>query len=110
MLWRNLMAIESAAFLRRFARTECLALLLVLVMCLCGTAAAQAPTVPNVVSGSVMPFDHVQTDQIYNIVFASTGDMLFLDTAAGSLYQLKPDGKTFVQLVPPATVYSGWNG
>ncbi len=107
------MAIESAAFLRRSARTEYVAALVVLlVIGLCGLAAAQAPTVPTVVSGSVIPVAHGNigpnsdglTGQIYRIVFASTGDMLFLDTSEGGLYQLKPDGKTFVTVSAPNTV------
>ncbi len=97
------MAIESAVFLRRFARIESLALLLVVLISVCGTAAAQAPSVPTVISGSVMPFDHDQTGQIYNIAFPSNGDIIFLDCSAGALYQLKPDGKTFVALAAPGS-------
>jgi Bacterial Ig-like domain (group 3) len=104
------MAIESAAFLRRFARTECLALLVLIVICVCGTAVAQSPSVPTVISGSVMPFDHDQTGQIYNIAFPSNGDVIFLDCSAGALYQLKPDGKTFVAIAAPgAGTFTGYN-
>lgn len=105
------MAIESAAFLRRFARTECLVLLL--IVCLCAAAAAQVPASPVVMPGSVVGLQHDQWGQIYHVVVSSKGDVLFLDTQNGAVYQLLPDGETVTTVSGPGEVLKGggnfWN-
>jgi hypothetical protein len=104
------MAIESAAFFRRLARTECLVLLV--MVCLCVAAAAQAPALPAVMSGSVVGVTHDKLGQIYRIRVASTGDVLILDTEKGALYQLTPDGTLVTVSAPGVTLKGGgsfWN-
>ncbi len=102
------MAINSAAFLRGYVSTKSLPLLL--VICLCAGAAAQSPVV---MPGSVVPLDHDPWGQIYHVVVSSHGDVLFLDTQSGALYQLLPDGKTMTTISGPGDVLKGggsfWN-
>ncbi len=103
------MAIESATFLRRLARIVTLVLS---VACFGGvSAAAQAP----VTVGSVVPNQIAlnQLGQIYRIVVAKNGNMLFLDTQQGALYQLAPGATTLTTLSAPGDVLKGggnfWN-
>jgi hypothetical protein len=103
------MAIESATFLRRHARIVTLVLS---VACLGGVfAAAQAP----VTVGSVVPNQNApnQFGQIYRIVVAKNGNMLFLDAQNGALYQLAPGATTLTTLSAPGDVLKGgsnfWN-
>lgn len=97
------MTIQSAALFRRFARTECL--VLVVMVCLCVAAAAQ--TLPTVMSGSVAGVNHDQWGQIYRIRVAKTGDVLFLDNEKGALYQMQPDGNIVTVSAPGVTLKSG---
>ena len=103
------MAIVSATFLRRLARIVTLVLI---VACFGGVfAAAQAP----VTVGSVVPNQNTpnQYGQIYRIVVAKNGNMLFLDTQQGALYQLAPGATTLTTLSAPGDVLKGggnfWN-
>jgi sugar lactone lactonase YvrE len=103
------MAIESANFLRRVSRIVTLVLS---VACLGGAiAAAQAP----VTVGSVVPNQNTanQFGQIYRIVVAKNGNLLFLDAQQGALYQLAPGASTLTTLSAPGAVLKGggnfWN-
>jgi hypothetical protein len=109
MFGRDSMAIESATFLRRLARIVTLVLS---VACLGSVfAVAQAP----VMVGSVVPNQNAanQFGQIYRIVVAKNGNMLFLDTQQGALYQLAPGATTLTTLSAPGAVLKGggnfWN-
>lgn len=104
------MAIESAVMLRRVARIACLVLLFGLV--LGSVATAQLPITfkpgnpPPVTAGSVIPFSHGKTGvwkQIYSMrVDPLHGNILFLDSATSTLYQLAP-GATSPSLVVGAS-------
>jgi sugar lactone lactonase YvrE len=103
------MAIEFATFLRRFARIVTLVLS---VACLASVLAeAQAPAVV----GSVVPNQNIvnQYGQLYRIVVAKNGNMLFLDAQQGALYQLAPGETTLTTLSAPGAVLKGggnfWN-
>lgn len=103
------MAIEFATFLRRLAR---IATLVLCVACLGGVfVVAQAP----VMVGSVVPNQNTanQYGQIYRIVVARNGNMLFLDAQQGALYQLAPGATTLTTLSAPGAVLKGggnfWN-
>ena len=103
------MAIESATFLRRLARIVTLVLS---VACLGGVyAVAQAP----VTVGSVVPNQNAvnQFGQIYRIVVAKNGNILFLDAQQGALYQLAPGATALTTLSAPGAVLKGggnfWN-
>jgi hypothetical protein len=103
------MAIESATFLRRLARTVTLVLI---VACLGAvSAAAQAP----VMVGSVVPNQNASNayGQIYRICVAKNGNILFLDAQEGALYQLAPGATTLTTLSAPGAVLKGggnfWN-
>jgi hypothetical protein len=105
------MAIESAVTLRRVARIACLVLLFGLGL---GSAAmAQLPITftpgnpPPVTVGSIIPFNHGKTGvwkQIYSMrVDPVHGNILFLDSATSTLYQLAPGAATPSQVVGPST-------
>lgn len=103
------MAIESATFLRRLAR---IATLVLSVACFGGIfTVAQAP----VSIGSVVPNQNAanQFGQIYRIVVAKNGNLLFLDAEKGALYQLSPGATTLTTLSAPGAVLKGgsnfWN-
>ncbi len=96
------MAIESAVVLRKFARIACLVLIFGLV--LGSVATAQLPITfkpgnpPPVTTGSVIPFSHGKTGvwkQIYSMkVDPLHGNIVFLDSATSTLYQLAPGAST----------------
>jgi sugar lactone lactonase YvrE len=103
------MAIESATFLRRLARIVTLVLS---IACLGSAfAVAQAP----VMVGSVVPNQNTtnQFGQIYRIVVAKNGNILFLDAQQGALYQLAPGATSLTTLSAPGAVLKGggnfWN-
>jgi len=96
------MAIQSAAFIRRFMPAVCLVLLLTCWLCV--AAGAQAP---SVISGSVVPLTHNTWGQTFDIVISSRGDVLFLDTENGAVYRLLRDGKTFTTLSAPGAALTG---
>jgi hypothetical protein len=103
------MAIESATFLRRLAR---IMMLVLSAACLGGFfAVAQAP----VMAGSVVPNQNTANEygQIYRIVVAKNGNVLFLDAQNGALYQLAPGATTLTTLSSPGSVLKGggnfWN-
>src|ERR1039458_4882396 len=87
MFGRGIMAIECAAFLRRLVRI----VTLVLVVAFLGyvSAVAQVP----VMAGSVVPNTITASQnigQIYRILVANNGDVLFLDKQNGALYEMQP--------------------
>ena len=105
------MAIESAVIMRRFARIACLVFIFGLVL---GNAAtAQSPITfkpgnpPPVTAGSVIPFNHGKTGvwkQIYSMrVDPVHGNIVFLDSATSTLYQLAPGATTPSMLVGAGT-------
>ena len=105
------MAIESAVILRRVARIACLVLIFGLVL---GSAAtAQLPITfksgspPPVTAGSVIPFSHGKTGvwkQIYSMKTDPLhGNILFLDSATSTLYQLAPNASEPNLVVGPST-------
>ncbi len=101
------MAIESGSWFRRMARAACLGLFSALS--LCGAAAAQVP----VTAGSVIPFQHPVWGQIYQIVIAKNGSVLYLDAQNGALYQLSPGASTPITVSAAGAVLKGssnfWN-
>lgn len=92
------MAIETAAYFRRLARSVVCLLLGALSVC----CAATAQTVPAVTTGSVVPLQHATYNQIYKILYWQ-GNVLILDTAASVLYEIAPGSTTVTTLVsgPP---------
>jgi sugar lactone lactonase YvrE len=90
------MAIESAAYFSRLARTGLL--VLIGMLSLCGVAMAQKELVTT---GSVIPLSHSTSYcQIYAIDIAPNGDTLFLDVCGGpnengSIYRLAKGSTTF---------------
>ena len=105
------MAIESAVILRRVARIACLVLLFGLG--LGSTATAQLPITfkpgnpPPVTVGSIIPFNHGKTGvwkQIYSMkIDPLHGNILFLDSATSTLYQLAPGASAPSLVVGPST-------
>jgi sugar lactone lactonase YvrE len=88
------MAMNSAAYFRRLARTGIF--VLAGMLSLCGAAAAQLA----VSTGSVIPLQHSnQYCQIFNVDIAPNGDALLLDVCGasqhGAIYQLKKGSTTF---------------
>ena len=104
------MAIESAAFLRRLARIVTLVLIVGFLECV--SAVAQTP----VIVGSVLGNSNTSGEfgQIYKIVVAKNGCVLFLDTQNGALYELQPGATAPITLSAPGDVLRGnqafWNG
>lgn len=104
------MAIESAAYFSRLARTGLL--VLIGMLSLCGVALAQKELVTT---GSVIPLQHSNAwCQIYQVQIAPNGDELFLDACGnggyGSIYQLTKGSNTFQTVT--STIDSGgtyWN-
>jgi sugar lactone lactonase YvrE len=89
------MAIESAAYVSRLARTWFLSL--IGIASLCSVALAQKELVTT---GSVIPLQHTTSwCQIYNVDIAPNGDALFLDVCGGggygSIYRLPVGSTTF---------------
>jgi Bacterial Ig-like domain (group 3) len=89
------MAIESAAYFSRLARTGLMSF--IGIMSLCGVASAQQELVTT---GSVIPLQHSTSwCQIYNVDIAPNGDALFLDVCGaggyGAIYQLSKGSTTF---------------
>jgi hypothetical protein len=106
-VWEDIMAIESAAFLRRFARIVTLVLIVAFLGCV--TAAAQAPVV---MSGSILSTPQINlgsSAQIYKIVVAKNGNVLFLDAPDGAVYQLAPGATSVTTVSAPGTVLKGGN-
>ena len=107
------MAIEASDMLRRIARIVCL--VLIVGWLLGGAATAQLPITftpgnpPPVTVGSVIPFNHGKTGvwkQIYSMKMDPLyGNILFLDSATSTLYQLSPGASEPQQVV--AAVPSG---
>jgi len=91
------MVIESAAYIRRLARTA--AWFLFGAISLCGLAAAQTP--PAVTTGSVIPLPHSIYNQIYKFAYWN-GNVLVLDTAASRIYQISPGSTTLTQIAAGA--------
>jgi hypothetical protein len=101
------MAIESAAFLRRVARIVTLVLIAAFLGCV--TTAAQAPVVT---AGSILNMPQITlggSPQIYRIVVAKNGNVLFLDTPNGAVYQLAPGATSVTTVSAPGTVLKGGN-
>jgi len=88
------MAIESATFLRRLARIVTLVLIAGLLECV--SAVAQTP----VMVGSVLGNSNTSGEfgQIYKIVVAKNGSVLFLDTQNGALYELQPGATAPIEI------------
>jgi sugar lactone lactonase YvrE len=98
------MAIECAAFLRRLVRI----VTLVLVVAFLGyvSAVAQVP----VMAGSVVPNTITASQnigQIYRILIANNGDVLFLDNQNGALYEMQPGSTSLITLSGPGQVLRG---
>ncbi len=101
------MAIETATYFRRLART--VVLILIGALSLGGVAAAQ--TTPAVTTGSVIPLQHATYDQVYKILYWQ-GNILILDTASSILYQIAPGSTTVTTIVsgsPLGASGSYWN-
>lgn len=108
------MAIKSTSYFRRLARS--VTWLLMGALSLGGVAAAQAP--PAVTTGSIIPLQHDEFNQIYKILYYQ-GNVLMLDTAASILYQMSPGSTTLTAIAtgpteanlagPPASQGSYWN-
>jgi Bacterial Ig-like domain (group 3) len=90
------MAIESAVFFRRLARTG-LSVLVALV-CACGFAMAQ----PAVTTGSPVPTTHPSWGQIMKVQVAKNGSTVFLDWSNSGLYQLRPGASVFTTIASGA--------
>ena len=110
------MNIESSIVFRRVARIACLVLIAGLLPA--SAAMAQLPITitpgnpPPVLSGSVIPFNHGATGawgQIYSMRIAPSGNILFLDSALGNLYQLAPGASEPSLVVGPGGQSSGAN-
>jgi len=105
-----MMAIESATFLRRLARIVTLVLIVGFLGCV--STVAQTP----VMVGSVLGNSNTSGEfgQIYKIVVAKNGCVLFLDTQNGGLYELQPGATAPITLSGPGDVLRGnqafWNG
>jgi hypothetical protein len=106
------MAIVSAAFLRRLARFETLVLIAAIFGCAFGGAHAQV----SVMAGTVLNMPQIDLGsnaQIYRIVVAKNGSVLFLDTVDGALYQLAPGATSITTVSAPGAVLVGggsdWN-
>ena len=104
------MAIESAAYFSRLARTGVSAL--IGMLCVCGMASAQKELVTT---GSVIPLQHSTSwCQVYQVQIAPNGDALLLDVCGGggygSIYRLQA-GKTTFDTVTGAIDSGGtyWN-
>ena len=104
------MAIECAAFRRRLARIVTLVLIVGFLSCV--SAVAQTP----VMVGSVLGNSNTSGEfgQIYKIAVAKNGNVLFLDTQNGALYELQPGATAPITLSNPGDVLRGnqafWNG
>ena len=113
------MAIKSGVLVRSIARHACLMMIAGLaglaILPGTGTASAQLPIkapVPVQV-GSVVPFPHGSTgqwSQIYQVVVAHNGSVLFLDTAVSNLYQWSPGAAAPTLVVGPAPSGQSSNG
>lgn len=109
------MAIESAVFLRRVARIMTLVLIVVFAGCVSIAPASAAAPPTLVMAGSIIPNQNTlnQYGQIYRIVVANNGAVLFLDTQNGGLYELKPGATTLITLSAAGSVLKGggnfWN-
>src|ERR1700734_1083425 len=89
------MAIESAAYFSRLARTGFVSI--IGIASLCSVAPAQKELVTT---GSVIPLQHSTSwCQVYNVDIAPNGDALFLDVCGGggygAIYQLSKGSTTF---------------
>src|SRR5579871_914283 len=108
---RGSMAIESSVILRKVARIACLVLLFGFALGSAATAQLPIPFKPGnpppVTVGSVIPFSHGKTGvwkQIYSMkVDPLHGNILFLDSATSTLYQLAPGASTPNLVVGPST-------
>lgn len=104
------MAIEPVAFLRRLAQITML--ILTIASWRGVSAAAQAPIMAgSVVGNSIVASNHI--GQIYRILVANNGDVLFLDTQNGALYEMQAGSSTLITLSGPGQVLRGnqafWN-
>jgi len=89
------MAIKSAAYFSRLARTGFVSI--IGIASLCSVAPAQKELVTT---GSVIPLQHSTSwCQVYNVDIAPNGDALFLDVCGGggygAIYQLSKGSTTF---------------
>ena len=101
------MAVESAVFLRRVARIVTLVLTVALLGC--ASAWAQASLA---VAGAVLSSPQINlgsSAQIYKILVAKNGNVLFLDSAGGALYQLAPGATSVTTISGPGAVLKGGN-
>ncbi len=94
------MSIQSAGQRRRFMWSGFFALLVMFGMCAQGSDAQQ-----NVSAGSVIPLNHTFTaGQIYRILQATDGTILFNDVSKGGLYQLSPGSETMQEISTQGSV------
>jgi sugar lactone lactonase YvrE len=105
-----MMAIESAIYLRRLAQIATLVLAVVFLGCV--SAEAQTPVMAgSVVGNSIVASQGI--GQIYKIVVAGNGDVLFLDTQNGALYEMQAGSTSLITLSGPGQVLRGnqafWN-
>jgi hypothetical protein len=104
------MATVPAAFHRRLAQLWTLLLLIAVAGCL--PAVSQTPVVAGSVVGNSIVASQ-QIGQIYRIVVAKNGDVLFLDTQNGALYEMQAGSSTLITLSGPGQVLRGnqafWN-
>jgi hypothetical protein len=100
------MAIESAVFYRRLARTGLWAFIGMLSVC--GFVMAQTP----VTTGSPVPTTHPTWGQIMKVQVAKNGSVVFLDWSTSGLYQLRPGASTFTTIASGAPLEASgtyWN-
>jgi hypothetical protein len=106
MFWRVLMAIESAMFFRRLARTGLS--VLVATLSVSGFAMAQTP----VTTGSPVATTHPLWGQVTKVQVAKNGSTVFLDWSTSGLYQLRPGATTFTTIASGAPLEAAgtfWN-
>lgn len=102
------MATVFAAYLCRLARIESLILIAVFLGCVSGAAYGQTP----VIAGTILNVPQINlggSAQIYRIVVAKNGSVLFLDTSDGALYQLSPGATSVTTITAPGAILKGGN-
>jgi hypothetical protein len=100
------MAIESAMFFRRLARTGLS--VLVATLSVSGFAMAQTP----VTTGSPVATTHPLWGQVTKVQVAKNGSTVFLDWSTSGLYQLRPGATTFTTIASGAPLEAAgtfWN-
>jgi hypothetical protein len=107
------MTIEFAVLVRRVARNACLMLSIGLLLSCAAMAQLPIKAPVPVTAGSVVPFGHGSTgqwSQIYQVVVAHNGSVLFLDTAVSNLYQWAPGASAPTLVAGPAPSGQSSNG